>query len=559
MKRFLSLLLVVVMVLTIFAGCQKATNDPGPVKSGEPAPAASGEPSAQTPKAPAGEFVRHNLGADPQTIDPALNTAVDGAIVLVNMYEGLVQVDKDNQVIPGVAEKWDISEDGLTYTFHLRDSKWSDGKPVTAKDFEYAWKRALAPETASEYAYQMYYIAGAQAYNDKSGTVEGVGVKAIDDKTLEVKLIAPTPYFLSLTAFPTYFPVREDIVSANPEKWSLDPKTHVSNGPFKLDEWAHNDVLRIVKNDEYYNAENVKLKGVEFYMIVEAPTALQSYLNGELDYDETIPQDQIPNLTKERKDFQIYPYIGTYFYCFNTTKAPFDNVNVRKAFSLAIDRKGIVEAVAQGGQKPAMGFVPYGMQLSDKREFRDAANTTYGLSETADVEGAKKALADAGFPDGQGLPPVELIYNTDEGHKAIAEAVQEMWNANLGVQVELRNEEWKVFQTTRNEGNFQVSRHGWIGDFTDPMTFLDMWYSTSGNNDAHWKNPAFDAAIDKSKTTTGAERDAAMIEAEKLMMEDHIVAPVYYYTKPALLNERVQNVVMSALGFVYYAGASIVE
>lgn len=557
MKKSFALLLVLMLVMSAaLAGCQTKTETPAPTTE---TPAATTEPApaetTETPATTGDGFIRHNLGANPQTLDPALNTAVDGAIVLVNLFEGLAQVDKDNQILPGIAEKWDISDDMLTYTFHLRDSKWSDGKALTAKDFEYAWKRALDPATAAEYAYQMYYIEGAQAFNEGTGSKDAVAVKAVDDKTLEVKLASPTPYFLSLTAFPTYFPVREDLVTADPEQWALKAESFISNGPFKFVKWEQNNEIEIVPNENYWDASKVKLAGVKFVMINEAATALSAYQAGEIDYNETIPQEQIPTLQANDPTFGIYPYIGTYFYVFNVESAPFDNVKVREAFAKAIDRTVIVENVAQGGQKPALGFVPYGMQLSDKKEFRDAA-PDYGLKEVADPEGAKAALAAAGFPDGAGLPPVEFVYNTSEGHKAIAEAVQEMWKNNLGVEVSIRNEEWAVFQDTRQNGDFQVARHGWIGDYTDPMTFLDMWYSTSGNNDCQWNNKEFDAAIDNSKKTQGAERDQHMLNAEKIMFDNWIVAPIYYYTKPALISDKIQGAVMSPLGFVYYKDAT---
>lgn len=455
-----------------------------------------------------------------------------------------------------MAESWEVSEDGLTYTFKLRDAKWSDGEPVKAQDFEFAWKRALDPTTAAEYAYQMYYLKGGEAFNSGEGSIDDVGVKAIDDKTLEVVLESPTPYFLELTAFPTYFPVRKDVVEADPEGWALNMETYISNGPFKAVEWSHNDVLKVVKNENYYDADSIQLDGIDFYMIVEESTGMSAYESGEIDYLEHIPTDQIPTLQESHEDFEIQPYLGTYFYVFNTTKEPVNDPKVRKALTLAIDRQAIVDVVTKGGQKPASGFVPPGMTLSDGSDFREKGGD-YGIPATANVEEAKKLLAEAGYPDGQGFPTIEVMYNTLEAHKAIAEAIQEMWKQNLGINVELRNEEWKVFQETRTQGDFVIARHGWIGDYVDPMTFLDMWLSNSGNNNAQWKNADYDKLIADSKKAEGADRDALMMQAEKLMMDEYITMPIYYYTKPTLLKSYVKGVHFSPLGFVFYHNATI--
>ncbi len=539
-KKLIAFTLTAMLGVSVLAGCgaKPATEGGTPADSAEPM------------------VVRHNLGADPQTIDPALNSAVDGAIVLVNVFEGLAKTDENEKAVPGMAEKWEMSEDGTTYTFHLRDAKWSDGEPVKAQDFEYAWKRALDPATAAEYGYQMYYLKGGEAFNSGEGSIDDVGVKAIDDKTLEVVLEAPTPYFLELTAFPTYYPVRQDIVEADPEGWALNMETYISNGPFKITEWNHNDVMKAVKNENYYDAENIKLDGIDFYMIVEASTALAAFQSDELDYNETIPQEQIPTLKESNEDFEIQPYLGTYFYVFNITKDPVDDVRVRQALSMAIYRQAIVDVVAQGGQLPANGFVPPGISTSDGKDFRDVAGD-YGMKTTADVEAAQALLAEAGYPNGEGFPAMEVMYNTNDGHKAIAEAIQEMWKQNLGISVELRNEEWKVFQETRTQGNFVVARHGWIGDYVDSMTFLDMWLSNSGNNNSQWKSPEFDKLIGDSKRASAAERDQLMIQAENLMMEEMVSMPIYYYTKPTLLKSYVKGVHFSPLGFVFYNNASI--
>lgn len=566
MKRTLSLLLVLLLVLGLFAGCggEEAPAEAPPAETPEESPAegdATPEEPAETPDTKAeGNFIRHNLGASTKTIDPHLNTAVDGAIVLVNMLQGLSTYDVEGNIIPGAAESWDVSEDGMTYTFKLReDGKWSDGQPVVAEDFVYSWQRAVDPVTASEYAYQLYYVENAQKINegDESVKLEDLGIKAVDEHTLEVKLVAPTPFFLELTAFPTLFPVRKDMIEKDPDQWSLNADTYVSNGPFKLDVWKLNDVIRVVKNDEYWNKDSVKVDGIDFYFIEEQNVAMSAFASGELDYNETISNEQIPVLKESDPGFAIHPYLGTYFYVFNTPQAPFDDARVRKALSLAIDRKSIVENVTLGGQVPATGYVPQGLNLSTGEEFRkvaDAASPPYVDPENyeANVEEAKKLLAEAGYPDGEGFPTFEILYNTNESHQAIGEAIQNMWKQALNIDVSLQNEEWAVFLDTRSLGNFEVARHGWIGDYEDPINFLDMWYSTSGNNDCHWDNPEFDKHIDESRLTSGKERDDHMLAAEKLMMDEAVVAPIYYYTKPAQMNPALKDSYLSMLGYVYY-------
>ncbi|WP_314024384.1 peptide ABC transporter substrate-binding protein [Filifactor alocis] len=537
-KRLLALTLVAAMGISLFAGCGGNTD--------------GGDTGAA-----GGGVVTHNLSSEPKSIDPALNTAVDGHQVIIGVFEGLCRLDEKDQGIPGIAESWDISEDNLTYTFHLRDAKWSDGQPVKASDFVYAWKRAVDPATAAEYAYQMYYLKNGEAINNGEKPVDELGVKAIDDKTLEVTLESVTPYFLQLTAFPTYMPVREDVVSADPEGWALNMDTYIGNGPFKVQEWKHDDVLKLVKNENYYDADKVKLDGIDYVFIVEASTAVSAFESGEIDYMEAVPAEKIAVLEEANdENFKILPYLGTYFYIFNMNQEPVNNLKVRKALSLAINRTDIVEQVTKAGQVPATGFVPKGVSMSDgTTDFQETAGDYNMPIDDSKVEEAKQLMAEAGYPDGQGFPTIELLYNTNEGHKAIAEAIQAMWKQNLGINVELRNEEWKVFQTSRNEGNYTVARHGWIGDYVDPMTFLDMWITASGNNDAKFSNPKYDELISKAKSTLGKERDDAMLEAQAILMEELPVMPIYYYTNAILMRSTVKNAPKSITGPVNYREA----
>ncbi len=536
------------MVLSISVGCTKPA----------PAPAPNPEtPGGETPApAPAGEedFLVWNIAVDPRTWDPTLNNANDGGHIIQNMFEGLTRETKEG-IEAAAAEKWDITNDGKTYTFHLREGmKWSDGKPVTAKDFEYAWKRACDPKVASEYSFLVTtYLVGGEEYFNGTGSRDDIGVKALDDLTLEANLKFPVSYFLSLTSFYTYAPVREDIVEAKGEGWEKDPKTCISNGAFKLTEYQTGSHITMVKNENYWNAANIKLAGIKGLMIVEGTTALNGYENGEIQVLDSITIEQIPRLQKEDPNFVITPHIGTYYVNFNVDNEVFKDVRVRKAFSLAIDRKAFVEQVTKGGQTPATGFVPSGLSFSNGESFRPLDENglpapEYGIDPTKALpEEAKKLLAEAGYPDGKGLPKITFLYNTNENNKKIAEALQGMWKQNLGVDVELQNQDWAVFQEERRAGNYMMARGGWLGDYGDPMTMLDLFTVNSGNNDPQWRykdapaiaandkmlNPEqkeFEDAINESLVTTGKDRDAALKKAEDALMNNHVIAPIYFYT-----------------------------
>jgi oligopeptide transport system substrate-binding protein len=539
LKKIIVLLLVVSLIIGLAAGCRNKSD--GKVS---------------------GEIVV-NVGSEPKSIDPTLNNAVDGAIYIIHTFEGLMKLDKNGVVQPGMAKSYKMSEDGTVFTFTLRDAKWSDGEPVKAQDFVYSWKRALDPEVGAEYSYQLYYIKNGEAINSGGMNPEKLGVKAINDKTLEVTLESPTAYFLELTTFPTLFPLRQDIVDGNKEDWATKPETYVGNGPFVLKEWSHDSEIIMEKNENYYAANTIKPSSIRFALMGDDNAVLASFKNGELMFADSVPPAEIPKL-KEEGSLRIDPQLGTYFYCFNTKKAPFDDARVRKAFSLAIDRQYIVENVTKGNQIPAGAYVPSGIpDIKSDPDFRKAGKDYYDPMSAAyekNVTEAKKLLADAGYPNGNGFPQVELMYNTEGSHLPIAEAVQEMWKKNLGVTVKLTGQEWKVFQQTRTDGNFQIARHGWLGDYVDPMTFLDMWTSNSGQNDARWKNTEFDKQVAIAKSSgKREERIKAMHQAEDLLMEDAAVAPVYYYTDLYLISENLKGFYSSPLGFKYFMYCTVEE
>lgn len=509
-------------------------------------------------------LIRYDIGAEPKTIDPALNSAVESGTIIQNVFEGLTKFGEGDKPVAGVAETWDVSPDGLTYTFHLRkNAKWSDGKPVTAKDFEYAWKRGMNPETAAEYANYYYYIKNAEAYNTKKGTADDVGVKATDDSTLVVTLVNVTPYFLQLTAFPTYAPVRQDIVEANKDTWATKPETYISNGPFKLTEWRPKDKIILEKNTNYWNASAVKLDRIEFSMIEEATSRLAAYKSGQLDYIEGPPSQEVPTLL-QNKEAVALPYLGTYYFSINmTSKAASVNsagakalsdVRVRKALTLAIDRDALAKNVLKAGQVPAGAFVPPGVPATAGGDF----STKSYFDPKGNVDEAKKLLADAGYPNGQGFPSITFLYNTGSGHQDVAQAVQDMWRKNLGINVELANQEWKVFQVTRTNKEYLICRDGWIGDYMDPMTFLELFTSTSGNNNPGYSNPAYDAKITAAKKETdAAKRDQDMRDAEAILMNDAPIIPIYYYVNVAMIKDYVKGTRKSQLGFVFFENAYV--
>ena len=542
LRKICAVALTLALGMSVFAGCGKSGG-----------------------AAESGRNLIYNLGADPETIDPTLNTASDAGTIIENAFEGLMRLDENEKAVPGVAEKMDVSDDKLEYTFHLRkNAKWSDGEPVTAKDFEFSWVRALTKETAAEYSYQLYYIKNAEKFYNGQATREELGIEVVDDHTIKVTLEAPTAYFPELTAFTTYFPEREDIVTADPEGWATNPETYVSNGPFKLVQWDLKDQLVFEKNKEYWNAKEIKLPGLVFKLVTDENTAYASLKSGEFDMVDTVPAAEIA-AGKEEGLVTIYPNLATYMLVFNVgkqstlpedVKKVLSNVKVRKALAIAIDRKAITDNVTKSGQIPAYSFVPKGI-LNDKGE--DFADREYYDANKANIEEAKKLLAEAGYPNGEGLPTLEFMYNTEGAHKLVAQAIQQDW-AKIGVNVELTNQEWKVFLNTRQQGGYEIARHGWSGDYVDPMTFLDLWVTGGGNNDAGYSNPEYDKLVNDAKKEADLEkRWDIMKKAEDMVMADMPIIPLYYYTKVKGAKPEVKGVRVSTLGHVFFDKAYIEE
>ncbi|TFZ41465.1 peptide ABC transporter substrate-binding protein [Soehngenia longivitae] len=535
-SKKLLILLSLLLVVSVFVSACSSGEEPTTPEPEEPT---TGE--EQTGE----KILRTNNSSEPGSLDPALAQGTHESWILNNLFEGLMKHDSTGQIVPGMAKEYTLSEDDLTYTFTLKDDiKWSNGDPVTAQDFEFAWKRALDPELAADYAYQLYYIKGAEAYNSGEGTVDDVAVKALDDKTLEVTLESPTAYFLDLCAFYTYYPVNKAVAEANPD-WAKDPSTYVSNGPFTLESWEHNAKIKLAKNENYYDKDNIKLDGIDFDIIEDENTAWQKYEGGEYDILVTLPQAVVAQLKAENNpELQIGADVGTYYFNLNNEKKPFNNKKVRQALVYALDRQTIVDKIAQGGQIPATGIVPPGLLDENGEDYRATTGDFIGY----DLEKAKTLLAEGLAEEGMTVEDFNaqgfvLLYNTSEAHKKIAQAAQEMWRTNLGIEIGLENVEFQVKLDREKAGDYDISRAGWIGDYSDPMTMLDLFYTDGPFNDAGYSNPEYDRLIDIAKSTADQKiRFDAMREAEAILMEDVPIVPVYFYTQPYAVKPYVTGV-----------------
>ncbi|SHE30594.1 oligopeptide transport system substrate-binding protein [Desulforamulus putei DSM 12395] len=489
------------------------------------------------------QVIRYNICAEPKTLDPAKANGVPEATVMLQLFDGLTRYDANQQIQPAMAESWQISQDGLTYTFKLRDAKWSNGEPVTARDFVYSWLRALAPETASEYAYQLFYIKGAEEYNSGKGKKEDVGVKALDDKTLQVVLRAPAPQFLGLTSYMTYYPVYRKNVENN-DKWFTDPKQYVCNGPFKMVSWEHNQKITLEKNPYYWDEKNVKLNRLEIYLIESLQTGFTMFRSNQLEMQNEVAVQELKSL-QGSKELLIVPDASIDYYQFNLSRKPFNDARVRKALAMAIDRNQIVKYILQAGQKPAYAFVPYGMAGVEEKDYRQEGGDLF----KEDIETAKKLLAEAGYPDGKGFPKVTLLYNNNENIHKVAQAVQQMWKKNLGIEVALQNVEWQVYLDRQAQQDFDITRTAWSPDYLDPMTFIDLFVSNGGNNNTGWSHPAYDRLVSEANSTGDQKtRMEAMHKAEKILMDHMPVMPIFFYTHPVLIKENIKGVITPSFG-----------
>jgi oligopeptide transport system substrate-binding protein len=492
------------------------------------------------------EANRHKIlliteGSEPQTLDPQISQGQIEHHILTALMVGLVENDEYDQAKqgPGLADHWDHNEDYSAWTFHIRDTaKWSNGDAVTAQDFVDSYKRMLTASLGAVYADALFIMKGAlDYYEGKLADFSEVGVHAENPKTLKIELVGPTPYFLTAILHPAWYPVHIPTIlkfgriDERDTKWTL-PGNYVGTGPFILKTWRQNDVIEVVRNPLYWDAATVKLNGINFYSIENSDTAERAFEAGQLHKTLDVPLDRIPYYRREHPErIRIDPYLADYFYRLNTQRKPLDNPKVRLALNLAVNREEIVTNISRAKQPPETGIVPPGM---DGYEPLDVIHY--------DPERARQLLAEAGYPNGKGFPKFNILINTHEAHRVIAEAIQQMWKQELNIDVGIENQEWKVYLQSQNSMNYDMIRGGWIGDFMDPLTFLTIWTTGNGNNDTHWSNPTYDQLIDQAAHTGDLKKRFDILhDAERLFLNEPAVVCIYWYTRVYLLDPSVKN------------------
>ena len=485
------------------------------------------------------QILYRGIGPEPASLDPHLATQAADYSVLSALFEGLVAEDPvDLHPVPGVAETWEVSPDGLTYTFHLRaNARWSNGDPVTAWDFVASCRRVLTPSLAAENAHLLYVVLGAEAFHrSQSADFASVGIAAPNARTLRITLAHPASYFLSLLSQPAWFPVHLPTIGKNGpvaqrgNPWAR-PGTLVGNGPFTLVEWRAGQRIVVARSPTYWDAAAVRLREIDFYpFTVDAEE--RAFRAGQLHVTDALPPAKIDAYRCDAPRFlRIDSLLGTYFYRLNVARPPLNDVRVRRALALAVDRRTIVEKILRGGQLPASAFTPPGLA---------GYNPPAGFA--TDFSAARRLLAAAGFPGGKDLPPFELLFNSSESHRAIAEAVQETWRRELGVEVRLVNMENNSVLDARRTGSFQILRSSWTADFADPQNALALWTGDSGNNFTGWADPAYDALLRRAEFATDpAQRAALLRQAEACLLDAAPLIPVYHYTHVFLLQPTVQG------------------
>ena len=563
-KRFIVVALAIASAVAL-SGC-------GGAKSGSDS--AVDSKSAQSDGTKTGKkILTIQLGPDVESIDPALNSAVDGANYILFAFDNLLKMDKDGKVVPGLAEKYEVSDDQLTWTFHLRDGlKWSDGSALTANDFVYSWQRLVDPNVAAPYAQTV--LGMVEGYDDAVGKPDADGnttvdpdptklkVEAPDDKTLVVHMAKPTPYFDKLAAFASLSPVKKEVVEANPDGWSIDPKTYVSTGPFKLTGWEPGSYLMFEKNENYWDADSIKLDGIKCLLMQDQNATFSAYESGDALMIKDVPTQEITTL-KDRSDFHIDPILGTYYLDLNTTLDEFKDPKVREALSLALDRKYISETITAGTYTPASGFVSEGVTDWNGTAWQDNITDKSAYINIDDHAGnlakAKELLKEAGYENGVGLP--EMVYSTNDAsyHKKIAEYLQQAWG-ELGLKVQVNIVEWKSFTPQRRSGNYQIARDGWVMDYNDPSNILELALTGNGNNNAKYSNPEFDALMSKAATEKDPQtRFGYLHQAEDFIMKDTAMVPLLYYNDFYLQSDKITGSWHSPDGFWHFEYADIAE
>lgn len=537
----------------------------GGSKSGSTATSGSAAGSTAGGVNTAGFTVQY--GSNPETLDPALNSAIDGANTIITIFEPLLLINENNEVIGGQAESWEASEDGLTWTFTMRDGlKWSDGTDLNAKDFEYSFKRMVDPNTAAPYAETcLGMIDGfeeAAGFPDADGnpTVdpnpEALNVKASEDgKTLTIVLSYPCSYFDKMAAFATMSPVQQATVEANGDSWCTSADTFVSNGPYMITDWTPSERIVLTKNPNYvggWDSSKIVSDTITLLLLEDSSASFAAYNSGEAQLIKDVPTDEIPSLTKAEDggDFYVDTILGTYYVSLNLQRDAFKDAKVRKALSLAIDRDYVANTIMQGTYSAADSIVGPGI-VDESGYFHDNGNAPYISADyEANLAEAKKLLEEAGYPNGEGYPTIEYSTNDAGYHVPLAEYLQQAWG-DLGITLTINKMEWSSFTPARRAGEYDVARNGWVMDYNDPSNMLDLFCSGNGNNDGKYANPDFDAAIDASRVADSAEHFAQLHKAEDILMEDMGCLPIAYYNDYWLQSPTLKGTWHSPYGYWY--------
>jgi oligopeptide transport system substrate-binding protein len=463
-------------------------------------------------------------GGEPEGLDPAVITGQPDGRVVFCLFEGLTRLDPRTATpIPALAQRWEISPDGKTYTFHLRSNLvWSTGEPITADDIVHSWRRVVNPDTAADYAGQLFFVKNAEAISTKKiSDLAQLGIRAAGPHTLVVELVAPTPFFLDLCAFRTLAVTPRHWIEKHGDRWVMTQPVPTS-GPYTLERWRIGEKIRIRANPRYWDAANVRNEVVDFIPLDRASTALNLYDTGRADiiWDKNLVPGELMDVLRQRKDCHVFNYLGTQFVRFNTTRKPFHDVRVRRAFALCIDRRRIVERIMRSGELPARALTP-----PDTVDYTPPEGLGY------DPELGRKLLAEAGYPGGRGFPSISYLFNANELNKQMAVELQAMWKQELGVTMELRQTEWKVYLSAQSGLDYDVSRSSWIGDYNDPNTFLDMFMSDNGNNRTGWRNARYDELLRRGNADHDkARRARTLAEAERILVHDEVpIVPVHFY------------------------------
>ena len=492
-------------------------------------------------------------GTEPQELDPHVTTGVSESYIQEALFEPLVNSHPETlKPVPGVAQRWEVSEDGTIYKFYLNpDARWSNGEPVSAEDFRWSLWRAMHPKLGNQYSYMYYPIKNATQYLRREISDFGqVGITVINPHTLQIELENPTPYFLGLLSHHSYYPVPRGAIEAEGAPWKRGshwtrPGNMVSNGAFRLTEWKLFNCIAVEKNPHYHKADQVALNGIRFLPTENITTEERMFRANQLHHTYELPADKTAYYRKNApQQLHNQPYLGTYFYRLNTKVPPLDNPKVRRALALTINRQQIIERITKQGQLPAFTITP-----------PNTAGYTAESSLSYNPEEARRLLAEAGYPNGEGIETLEVLYNTSENHRKIAVAIQQMWKKELNINISLRNEDWKVYLDSEKRGDYQISRASWIGDYLDPNTFLDMWLENGGNNRTGWHNPEYDRLVleQAPKANTQEERYALLMKAEKILLDEVPVIPIYTYASRHLVHPSLKGVTSNLLDRPFFS------